>query len=56
MVAPASEAFRTAMRAATAELDGTPEDLAASVHVLADAARTLAKALIAEAAHQQPDP
>lgn len=55
-VAPASEAFRTAMRAATAELDSTPADLAASLRALADAARTLAKALTAEAAQPQPDP
>ena len=56
MVEPATEAFRDAMHAATAELDGTPEELAASLRVLADAARTLAKALLAaEATHSQLD-
>jgi excisionase family DNA binding protein len=56
MIEPATEAFRDAMRSATAELDGKPEDLAASLRALADAARMLAKALLAaEATHSQLD-
>ena len=47
-VAPATDAFGTALRDAAAGLDGTTEDLAAALRVLAKAARVLADALDAE--------